>query len=66
MLLLVIMPICVIYFRYEVHTGSGLDAHTGIHPCTKAKQDSKVMWNKEKGLLTMYPQYYDIKRYLGV
>ena len=57
---------CHFYIRYQVHTGSSEDPDRGIHSCKKAVQHSLVMWNKEKGLLTVYLGCHYIVRYLGV
>ena len=57
---------CHFYIRYQVHTGSSEDPDRGIHPCTKAVQDSQGIWNKEKGLFTVYLWcQYKITRNLG-
>ena len=67
-LLLVIIPISVIFISDTKLTQAlSEDPDRSIHPCTKAVQDSQVMWNKEKGLFTGYLwRHYVLGYFRGV
>ena len=57
--------LCHFYIRYQVHAGSSEDPDRGIHSCTKAVQDSRVMWNTAERFaycVLMVPLYCKVFR----